>query len=186
MEDRRYAREEHKPTITFIGDNQLGIIAEDEHLNITAWRRMWRVRLVRGGGVREIRNTIQEITRKEEKSRTAVLSVGGNDLAKIKREHLGRKEAEERIARLVEELSEGINEMYNSGYAIGILRVPPRVDIVEEDRKNFNQQIYRKQNRRKGITLIDIQVGMTTQDYIKEVLKDGINTKEEKGRCGLL
>ena len=97
-----------------------------------------------------------------------------------------KKRSRERIARLVEELSEGINEMYNSGYAIGILRVPPRVDIVEEDRKNFNQQIYRKQNRRKGITLIAIQVGMTTQDYIKEVLKDGINTKEEKGRCGLL
>ena len=181
-EDRRYyAREEHKPTITFIGDEQFGIITEDEHLNITAWRRMWRVRLVRGGGVREIRNLIQETTRKEEKSRTAVLSVGGNDLAKIKKERLGRKEAEERITHLVEELSEGINEMYNAGYGIGILRVPPRGDVIEEDRKNFNQQLYRKQNRREGVTLIDIQVGMPAQKYIKEILKDGINTKEEKG-----
>ena len=51
-------------------------------------------------------------------------------------------------------------------YAIGVVRVPPRKDILEEDRKKYIQQLYRRHNRIKGITFIDIQDTMKAGEYI--------------------
>ena len=179
-ENWEFAREEKHPTITFIGDEQFSNIAEDQNLNITAWRRMWRIRLTRGGRIQEVRRMIHEVVTNEEKSRTAVISMGGNDFAEIKRERTGRQEAEERIANMIEETARGIKELHDAGYAIGVIRVPPRKDVLEEDRKNYNQQLYRRHNRIKGITLIDIQDTMKAGEYIQEILTDGKQIKKER------